>query len=136
MNMPTPETIIPDENIFSTSDVSASGLEQNNSFREKQNSECVKPVGLLTKESTRKMTKFEQRNKKQQLQQHAPSTATLHPSPKAHVESKGEGVPEVSLSELGHCNGKAEKSLSDHIPSPTSMATSSVSPQKTLKTLS
>jgi len=136
MNMPTPETIIPDENIISTSAVSASGLEQNNSFWEKQNSECVKSVGLLTKENMRKLTKSEQRNKKQQLQQQAPSTATLHLSPKAHVESKGEGVPEVSLSELGHYNGKAEKSLSDHISSPTSMATSSLSPQKTLKTLS
>lgn len=135
MNMPTPETIIPDEEIISAS-VSAPALEQNNSFREKQNSECVKSVGHVTKENTRKITKSEQRNKKQQLQQQAPSTATLHPSSKAHFESKGEGVIEVSHSEIGHCNGKVEKSLSDHISSPTSMATSSLSPQKALKTLS
>lgn len=134
--MPTPETIIPEENIISNSAVSASGLEQNNSFCEKRNSECVKSVGLSTKENMRKLTKSEQRHKKQQLQQQAPSTVTLHLSPKEHVEFKGESVPEVSLSELGHCNGILEKSLSDHISLPTSMATSSLSPQKTLKTLS
>lgn len=134
--MPTPETIIPEENIISNSAVSASGLEQNNSFCEKRNSECIKSVGLSTKENMRKLTKSEQRHKKQQLQQQAPSTVTLHLSPKEHVEFKGESVPEVSLSSLGHCNGKTEKSLSDHISSPTSMATSSLSPQKTLKTLS
>ena len=66
MNMPSPETVVPNENIILTS-VSAPGLEQNNSFQEKKNSECVKLIGHVTMENMRKITKSKQRNKKQQL---------------------------------------------------------------------
>ena len=66
MNMPSPETVVPNENIILT-DVSTPSLEQNNSFQEKKNSECVKLIGHVTMENMRKITKSKQRNKKQQL---------------------------------------------------------------------
>ena len=66
MNMPNPETIVPNENIILNS-ISALGLEQNNSFQENKNSECVKLIGHVTMENMRKITKSKQRNKKQQL---------------------------------------------------------------------
>ena len=56
MNMPSPETVVPNENIILTS-VSAPVLEQNNSFQEKKNSECVKLIGHVTMENMRKITK-------------------------------------------------------------------------------